>query len=110
MNPPAQNRWEVGRVDRAKEHIELRVGDDKVPRKEWTLVALIAPPKRHVFTVEFMVAEEDPANKDLISKAQSELQLYSVELRENDSWAYARYHCSTAANIYSDVHWSYHRP
>jgi hypothetical protein len=110
MTPPAQNRWKVGRVDRAKEHIELRVGDENVPRKEWTLVALIAPPKRHVFTVEFIVTGENLANQDLIAKAQSELQLYLVELRENDQWAYARYHCSTSANSYSDVHWSYHRP
>ena len=26
---------------------------------------------------------------------------------EEDPWEYARYHCGTAANIYSTVHWSF---
>ena len=30
-----------------------------------------------------------------------------MEQAEVDPWAYLRHHCSTAANLYSLVHWKY---
>lgn len=36
-----------------------------------------------------------------------ELNFYLVEKGEKDPWQYAIYHCGTASNIYSDVHWGY---
>ena len=35
------------------------------------------------------------------------LRAYLVELRESDLWAYAIYHCGTAENWYSDLHWGF---
>ena len=36
-----------------------------------------------------------------------ELTFYLVEKGEKDPWRYAIYHCGTASNIYSQVHWGY---
>ncbi len=36
-----------------------------------------------------------------------ELTLYLTKLNERDPWLYARYHCGTAANIYSTIHWTF---
>jgi hypothetical protein len=43
----------------------------------------------------------------MIAAAKKELDFYLVEKGEMNPWAYAQYHCSTAANMYSTVHWSY---
>ena len=108
--PASEWRWQVGNVDRTKEHIEIRVGtDESVPCEQWTLVALVAPPDDHMFTVEFLITENDPANRALLEKARSQLQFYLIDLNEKNPWAYARYHCTTASNIYSKVQWSWHR-
>jgi hypothetical protein len=44
----------------------------------------------------------------MIRYVRREIDYYLVELREKDPWAYAIYHCSTAANVYSKVHWGYY--
>ena len=47
------------------------------------------------------------------AQARRQLDFYLVEHRQRfrelmgDPWSYAIYHCGTAANIYSPVHWSY---
>ncbi len=33
---------------------------------------------------------------------------YFLELKEKDPWGYACYHCTGAANLYSDVHWHHY--
>jgi hypothetical protein len=41
----------------------------------------------------------------MINAARKDIDFYLVEKGEANPWAYAKYHCSTAANIYSKVHW-----
>jgi hypothetical protein len=112
MKPPTPKwRWQVEPVDRAREHIELRVALDKaVSQNEWTIVALVAPPISQVFSVEFLLSEAEPGNRELLDKVRSQLQFYLIDKQEANPWAYARYHCGTASNIYSEVHWSWHKP
>jgi len=43
----------------------------------------------------------------MIAAAGRELDFYLVEKGGANPWAYAKYHCNTAANMYSSVHWSY---
>ena len=38
-----------------------------------------------------------------------ELRYYLLDKGEPDPWNYAQYHCITAANLYSAVHWSFQR-
>jgi hypothetical protein len=103
---PINWRWVEGDVDRTKEHFELRYGD--ASETEWRPVALIGPPPNHTFPVKWLTDESTPEGKESIRDARKELDFYLVEKREPDPWAYAKYHCGTASNIYSRIHWSYY--
>lgn len=100
-------RWQEGAVDPDGEHIEVRYGDASNTRyEEWIPIALIGKPRRRVFRVRWlrMLPAIDTA---IIGEVHRELDFYLVDKREPNPWAYAIYHCSTGANMYSKVHWSY---
>lgn len=72
-------------------------------------VALIAPGEGSTFIVQFLEMDSKQDNgKEMMRYVRRELDFYLVELREENPWAYAIYHCSTAANVYSKVHWGYY--
>jgi hypothetical protein len=83
--------------------MKLVYGDAELP------VALVAKPVGHTFVVEFLqIPEIDQSEYDRIKRAVTwQLTYYLVELGEKDPWKYAIYHCGTASNLYSDVHWGY---
>ena len=72
-------------------------------------MALVAAPVGNSFAVEFLeVPNIDQSEYQRMKTAVTkELAFYLVELGEPDPWKYAIYHCGTASNIYSDVHWEY---
>lgn len=98
-------KWTEGFVDTEEEHIKISYGNDSVP------VALVAPPGKRVFTVQFVLSANlsttDPYQK-ILEETRKELDFYLIEKREENPWAYAIYHCGTAANIYSRVHWGHY--
>jgi hypothetical protein len=98
--------WKEGKVDRSSPHMKLFYGDwgeSALP------VALVAKPMGRWFAVEFQqIPEMDQGEAERIRRAvMKELTFYLVEKGEKDPWQYAIYHCGTASNIYSDVHWGY---
>jgi hypothetical protein len=102
-----QWEWKEGKVDRSAPHMKLIYGDwdeSAVP------VALVAGPVGQSFTVEFpQIQEIDRGEYERIKLAVTkELTFYLVEKGEQDPWKYAIYHCGTASNIYSKVHWAYY--
>ena len=107
MNPSRQAsskwKWVEGVVDTHDEYMQLTYGEDPAP------VALVAPGRPGEFVAQFLVSTrstQDAGDKRL-QAVQKELDYYLVELGESDPWAYAQYHCTTAANVYSEVHWGY---
>lgn len=99
--------WRRGKVDRSLPHISLTFGDPNSSTLEgFKEIAFVSPPEEACFTVEFVVPESDPLMKGLLDKAIKELDYYLVEKGERDPWAYAIYHCSTTANLYSSVRWN----
>jgi hypothetical protein len=49
---------------------------------------------------------------EILAEVRSELDFYLVEHPKEfpdtgHPWEYAIYHCGTASNVYSSVHWSY---
>ena len=101
-------RWEEGEVDEREEHIELYYGKEgETPYENGKPIARIAKPNQHVFTVEWLVTQDSPGHQTMLADARHELDFFLVELNKPNPWAYAIYHCSTASNIYSPVHWSY---
>ena len=101
--------WEKGKVDRTKPHFKLTYGDlNKVDPKDFIPVALVSEPDHFKFTVEFVLSGESGRDKKVLDHAVKEINFYLIELREKNPFAYARYHCGTASNIYSHIHWSFY--
>lgn len=105
-------RWSEGEVNRLQEHFELRYGSAEEDWwNEWLPVALVGPPSDGVFSVQFLVNEDIRRREpNILSIVTAEINFYLVELGERDPWAYLQYHCGTASNIYSRVHWAYFNP
>lgn len=113
MNPsPKAWQWRPGVVDRRQAHFELRYGSaTEGGWDNWLPVALVGPPREGVFPVQLLPLDNSGPHEDsLRSKVTRELDFYLVEKGESDPWAYAQYHCGTAANVYSSVHWSFFPP
>jgi hypothetical protein len=103
--------WREGPVDRAGDHFELRFGSVHAGGwDDWLPVALVGPPVEGVFAVQFLVSHAEERNASVLGEVRRELDYYLVNKREPDPWKYARYHGSTAANMYSKVHWSFFAP
>lgn len=105
--------WTEGRVDTAKEHIEILYSDFMNEDGEALApVARVAPAgkSRHSFVVEFLIRPEQPGAAEMLDAVRRELDFYLVEKCEPDPWIYAQYHATgTAANLYSHVHWILHK-
>jgi len=101
---PLLFNWVDGCVDINREHISITYGDDSTP------IAYLSPNQGMTFTVQFLVENDDRDKKlsNILSDVRNSLDYYLVELGEPNPWQYAIHHCRSAANIYSDVHWSYH--
>jgi hypothetical protein len=102
------SRWREGQVDRTKEHFELRYGSaeqsDSIP------VAVVGIPQGGTVNVHFLIEPGDSRNIDILGRVKRDIQFYLFELQEGDPWAYAQYHCGTASNIFSEIHWSFFKP
>jgi hypothetical protein len=96
--------WKDGEVDLQKEYIELgyEADPDTIP------IALIGGRENNAFPVQWLVDTKAHKNKRMINLVKRELNFYLVEKEEPDPWAYAKYRCTTASNLYSNVHWSYY--
>ena len=97
-------KWVEGIVDTNEDHIKIRYGDDPEP------VALVATGPEKTFTVQFLIKQEHLSQDDqeILDHVRRDLDFLLVEIGEEDPWAYAIYHCTTASNIYSKVHWGYY--
>ena len=105
---PAINQWQKGPVDRKEEHFELRYGS--VKDSDWIPAAVVGPPIAGIVNVQFLVEPEDPKNSEIVIAVAREIEFYLVDKGEPNPWSYAKYHCGTSANLYSDVHWSFSKP
>lgn len=99
-------KWAEGQVDPLSEHFELYYGDIE-SEKSRCPVALVGPPKDNIFSVTWMADIRNPEEIPMIDAARKELDFYLLEVGDPDPWVYAGYHCNTAANVYSKIHWVY---
>ena len=98
--------WKEGIVSPEQPHIELRYSKGE---HDSVLIALLSPPTKWVFTVQFLPTAASPGLDPAFIRNEvcKELDYFLIELGERDPWAYAKYHCGTASNLYSTVHWSF---
>jgi hypothetical protein len=103
-------RWEDNRVDENQKHIKLFYGDaEKEGWNEFRLVALLSPPRGNTFCVHFVIEDKDEKHKEMRKAVIRELDYYLIDLQKESPWEYAKYHCTTGANMYSMVHWTYYQ-
>jgi hypothetical protein len=103
-------RCREGRVDRKKEHFELfHESARDAGSKELIPVAILGPPKAGIVNIQFLIRSRKGSKAGVIGDVLHEVRFYLIENGGRRPWAYARYHCGTAANLYSQVHWSFHR-
>ena len=97
--------WTEGAVDASREHMKLTYGDIRKD-EDPAVVACVAREDEETgtFVVEFVRAVTD----EVMEAVRKELDFYLLEVGGYDPWAYAKYHCTTASNIYSKVHWEYY--
>jgi hypothetical protein len=100
--------WREQSVDPVKDHLDLRYGSvNDANWDAWVLVARVSRPIKKVFGVEFFIDAANSTSASMIAAVVRELDFYL--LTRPDPWDYAQYHCGTGANLYSSVHWSFHR-
>lgn len=115
---PSDWKWVEGVVDTTEDHIKLWHGQpptadqDGAVRQSGRPVALVAPGPGKSFIVQFLLSarSRDKRTAKILKDVRRELDFYLIELSTPDRpapWAYAQYHCYTAANIYSRVHWGW---
>ena len=102
-----QWNWILEVVDTGKEHIKITYG--KITEDVLQPVALVAPGRDKTFLVQFLMDKnKDGKTKEMVEDICGELDFFLVEKGGEDPWAYAKYHCGTASNLYSRVHWNYY--
>jgi hypothetical protein len=101
--------WLTGRVDPDREHIRL-VHGEAFAGAGVEVARLAKGGEGGGLVVEFLLDAADSA--EAVDLVRGELNFYLDEIEHpgGDAWSYAIYHCSTMANVYSKVHWSYFNP
>ena len=104
--------WCEQRVDPAEEHFTLyyRSSVDSWNENDVVPIARVGTPTGRVFRVEFLIKPGTENSSKTRDAATKELDFILVELHERDPWWYARYHCTTMANVCGNVHWSHFVP
>jgi hypothetical protein len=104
---PGEIEWHEGPVNVEREHIEIYWGPTAAEEEGLVLVARLGPTRRRrSFVVDVRADRDDPDLVEAVDAVRRELDFYLLELEEQNPWAYACYHCSTAANLYGHVHWA----
>ena len=70
-------------------------------------VARVSPPREGVITLELLVDDSTTHGKGIIADVRRQVQWLFVDKGEANPWGYAKYHCTTGANVYSNVHWGW---
>jgi hypothetical protein len=107
-NHPYPWYWVEGNVDKSMPHFVLKYGKlFKVEIKDLIIVAVVSRPVYKRFTVEFLFSGDTKTEKEMVDQAEREINFYLLELGERNPYLYLRYHCGTASNWYSHIHWVY---
>jgi hypothetical protein len=91
-------------VDPSEEQIVLHYkrGARDDPER-WEGAVRVAKPQEHTFRIQWFPKLSAAGRAATLR----ELNFYLLTKGEPNPWGYAQYHCSTAANVYSEVGWSY---
>ena len=68
------------------------------------IVAKVSAPCNGVLTLSLLVDDSTARGREIIADVRRKVQWLFVEKGEANPWVYAKYHCTTAANAYGNVH------
>ena len=101
---PSNLRIIEGPVSENEEHIVFTYGSFDTDEPPFPIVARVSPPRKAVITLELLIDDSTTRGKEIIADVGRKVHWLFVEKDEKNPWGYARYHCTTAANAYSNVH------
>ena len=93
-----------GAVSPDDEHMALSYGSFDTDKRPFPIVARVSPPRKGVITLELLVDDSTTRGKAIIADVRREVHWLFVEKGEANPWVYAKYHCTTTANAYGNVH------
>ncbi len=101
---PSDLRIIEGSVSQNEEHIALSYGSFDTEEPPFPIVARVSPPREGVITLELLVDDSTTRGAEIIADVRRKVTWLFVEKGEANPWVYAKYHCTTAANAYGNVH------
>jgi hypothetical protein len=104
---PSNLRIIEGPVSQNEEHIAISYGSVGTDETPFPTVARVSAPKDDVINLEFLIDDSTTRDAEIIADVRRKVHWLFLEKGEAKPWAYARYYCTTAANIYSSVHWNW---
>jgi hypothetical protein len=104
---PSNLRIIEGPVSQNEEHIAISYGSVGTDETPFPTVARVSAPKDDVINLEFLIDNSTTRDTEIIADVRRKVHWLFLEKGEAKPWPYARYYCTTAANIYSSVHWNW---
>ena len=104
---PSDLRIIEGPVSQNEEHITISYGSVGTDETPFPMVARVSAPRDGVINLEFLIDDSTTHNVEIMADVRRKVHWLFVEKGEAKPWAYARYHCTTGANVYSNVHWGW---
>ena len=96
-----------GPVSENEEHIALTYGSVDTDKTPYPTVARVSAPRDGGINLDFLITESTTRDADVMAAVRRQVHWLFLEKNEANPWAYARYHCTTGANVYSRVHWGW---
>jgi hypothetical protein len=97
-------RLTEGLVSENEEHIAISYGKVHTDEHPFPTVARVSAPRDGVINLEFLIDDSTTHDAETMADVRRRVHWLFIEKGEANPWAYAQYHCTTAANIYSRVH------
>ena len=104
---PSDLRIIEGSVSQNEEHIAISYGSVGTDETPFPTVARVSASRDGVINLEFLIDDSTTRDAEIIANVRRKVHWLFVEKGEAKPWAYARHYCTTAANIYSSVHWNW---
>ena len=101
---PSNLRIIEGPVSKNEEHIVFTYGSFDTEEPPFPIVARVSPPRQGVIMLELLVDDSTTRGTEIIAHVRRKVQWLFVEKGEANPWVYAKYHCTTTANAYGNVH------
>ena len=96
-----------GPVSENEEHIVISYGKIDTDETPFPTVARVSAPRDGVINLEFLIDDSTTHDAEVMAAVRRQVHWLFLEKSEANPCAYAQYHCTTASNNYSRVHFGW---